>query len=159
MTHVRTYRCEVCGNERQSGQWFLVSRDYEQKTLTILKWNTTIASRVEVCHVCSLHHAQLLVAHWMATGTLNFPCKRHSTFSYAFSQQQGFDPTDARGWLRLGELVVDPNSLAGLEKEPSLLMSVLDAIDVALHANWEEGKIEEEEAEDLRLKRRPAFDA
>ena len=159
MSQMRSYRCEVCGNQREGGRWFLVSPDYERNTLKIVKWNTAIASQIEVCHVCSLHHAQLLAAHWMATGMLNFPCKRYPAVSYAFSQQQVLDPTDARGWLRLGELVVDPNSLAGLENEPSLLMSVLDAIDVALHPNPEEGELEEEEEEVLTLERRPAFDA
>jgi hypothetical protein len=159
MSHVRNYKCEVCGNERQGGRWFLVLQDYKRNTLKILKWNTAIACRTDVCHVCSQHHAEVLVAHWMATGKLNSPSGQSPTVSYAYSQRQVIEPTDAQGWLRLGELVVSPNSLAGLEKEPSLLMSVLDAIDVALRPVLKDGECDEEEGEDWGSEKRPAFDA
>jgi len=106
MAQVRIYSCEVCDVERCGGQWLLVLPDYAHHTLKIARWNSVVARRPEVRHVCSLQHARELVSHWMTMGNLDFPSPEGPPVVYSSSQRQAFVPTDSRGWLRLGQLML-----------------------------------------------------
>lgn len=136
-------RCRVCQNEKQYGEeWFLVIGNYWEDRLRILPWTERLATAEGVHAICSPWHVQQLVAHWMATGSLDYPfAHRLSRTSSATRSHGSFNvnSTVITGRQPLGELAVDRESLRRLLMErPESLVPVLDALVTALYSGREE---------------------
>lgn len=67
------YRCDAEGceatRERDSNHW-LVMWVIPGGNLVIAKWNDEHAEGANSFHVCGSNHASILLARWLATGTL-----------------------------------------------------------------------------------------
>jgi hypothetical protein len=146
------YCCEICGVPQRGNEWFLVTKDPQQDTLQILKWNNRLAEQPGVRHLCSAAHVEQLVSHWMMTGSLDYAWSR-----LAPGEPPQLEPAnDVDGSFRLGELMLDRASFAALGERPDMLNSILEAIDGALQAAGStRALLEEEEDEDTV----PAYDA
>ena len=136
-------RCRICQEERRDGaNWFLLMDNDWEDRLKIAVWCESLAARHETYAACSLSHVQKLVAHWMATGSLDYPFapvipRLPRTFS---SLERFGSPNSGCGDLgkiqELGELAVDRDTLHRLFLEnPDSLVPVLDALMSALHTN------------------------
>ena len=136
-------RCRICQAERRQGEdWFLlIDNDWEDR-LKIVVWCEALAARDETYAACSPSHVQRLVAHWMATGSLDYPFARvipRSARTFT-SLEELHSPSngcrDVGSIQELGELAVDRDTLHRLFLEnPDSLVPVLDALMSALHTN------------------------
>jgi hypothetical protein len=128
-------RCRVCQVQcRTRENWFLlVENDWEDR-VKILSWSEALSKRTGMHAVCSPSHVQQLVAHWMATGSLDYPFARvgagsTSTFCLSDASQSGNSFPGPGGFHVLGELAVDRESVNRLLLEdPEALVPVLDAV-------------------------------
>jgi hypothetical protein len=135
MNHVP--RCRICQSERRDGgNWFLLMDNDWEDRLKIVVWCESLAARHETYAACSLSHVQKLVAHWMATGSLDYPFARViPRLPRTFSSLEGVGG-DVGNIQELGELAVDRDTLHRLFLEnPDSLVPVLDALMSALHTN------------------------
>ena len=143
MKNSNDFVCSICA-ESKSGQsnWFSLVEDKWLDRLKILHWNETLAAQKGMQCVCSAAHAQGLVAHWMATGSLDYPFARSSPTEKRppprsdrkGSQEQQKVWSVPPGQL-IGELAVDRASLERvLVENPSALSSILEALLGALRA-------------------------
>ncbi|HJS99002.1 MAG TPA: hypothetical protein VJ756_07920 [Terriglobales bacterium] len=122
------YFCEVCGAAQRGDDWFLVAEGQDRDTLQILKWNSRLAERSGMRHVCSAAHVEELVSHWMVDDSLDYGWSRENAAAAA----QAADAMDES--YRLGELMLDRASFAALGERPDMLSSILEAIDDVLQA-------------------------
>lgn len=122
------YYCEVCGAAQKGDGWFLVAEDQDRNTLQILKWNSRLAERPGMRHVCSAAHVEELVSHWMVDDSLDYGWPREHGSSAPLTA----DAMDES--YRLGELMLDRSSFAALGERPDMLSSILEAIDGVLQA-------------------------
>ena len=122
------YYCEVCGAAQKGNGWFLVAEDQDRNTLQILKWNSRLAERPGMRHVCSAAHVEELVSHWMVDDSLDYGWSREDVASASLTP----DAMDES--YRLGELMLDRSSFAALGERPDMLSSILEAIDSVLQA-------------------------
>jgi hypothetical protein len=128
--------------KNRRGNWFLLMDNDWEDRLKIVVWCESLAARHETYAACSLSHVQKLVAHWMATGSLDYPFARVLPRPpRTFSSLEGVgSPSSGCGDLgniqELGELAVDRDSLHRLFLEnPDSLVPVLDALMSALHTD------------------------
>jgi hypothetical protein len=136
-------RCRICQSEKRDGaNWFLLMDNDWEDRLKIVVWCESLAARHETYAACSLSHVQKLVAHWMATGSLDYPFARVlPRLPRTFDSLGGVgSPNSGCGDLgniqELGELAVDRDTLHRLFLEnPDSLVPILDALMSALHAN------------------------
>ena len=69
-----TSQCRICQCERRQGeQWFLLVGNHWEDRLQILPWSERLSLGEGMHAACSPGHVQQLVAHWMATGSLDYP--------------------------------------------------------------------------------------
>jgi hypothetical protein len=147
--------CSICA-ESQSGQsnWFLLVEDKWLDRLKILHWNETLAVQPGVQCACSAAHAQGLVAHWMATGSLEYPFARSSPTDKRpppkSHRKRGAERTvcSVPAGQLIGELAVDRKSLERvLVENPASLSSILEALLSALRGEpvVAEGRLQAEE--------------
>jgi hypothetical protein len=136
-------RCRICQAERRDGEnWFLlIDNDWEDR-LKILLWCDELEIPHQVYAACSPSHVQKLAAHWMATGSLEYPFGRTAArLDHRFSAFRESRPPNTRygdlsGIEELGELAVDRDSLHRLLLEsPDSLVPVLDALISVLPSN------------------------
>jgi hypothetical protein len=74
MKYLRVNTCAVCGEGNSENKTrFLLAENRWQDKLTILEWNEQTASHTSVQVACCVNHAEELVVHWIATGSLNYP--------------------------------------------------------------------------------------
>src|SRR5262245_60941734 len=68
-------QCALCDEPRCLTEdcWFLLVESRWQDRLKILKWDSTLALTPGFHSACCAAHAQLLVVHWMTTGSLTYP--------------------------------------------------------------------------------------
>ena len=135
MKRIQSYACEICGIEKNDHDraWFLLTEDHWQDTLNILKWEPQLAQQAGMHFLCSARHVQQLVCEWMMTGTISCPADALPSVERSTSQLPcNLDPDLAAA--RLGELMVDRESMNGLRAQPEMLMSILDAIDTVLES-------------------------
>ena len=144
------YYCEVCGAAQKGKGWFLVAQDDDRNTLQILKWNSRLAERPGMRHVCSATHVEELVSHWMVDDSLDYGWSREDAVSACLAG----DAMDES--YRLGELMLDRASFAALGERPDMLSSILEAIDDVLQAPVSaRSLLAEEEGEEAA----PVYDA
>lgn len=147
--------CAICLEPRWGGDgWFLLTENQWTDRLKILGWNDTLASEPGVYAACGAEHAQQLVIHWMAMGTLEYPFARtHRGGKRAARKNSAVPATpepDTRGIKVYGELAVHRESLERvLGENPQSLASILLALISALggqHHSLPAEEIEEEAA-------------
>jgi hypothetical protein len=101
--------------------------------IKILQWNEDLAKQTGVLCACSTAHVKQLVAHWMATGNLNYPfawTKRQSRSLRLKSRVTALsEPIHVSGVVQLSELAVHRETLRRiLEEDPHSLASILEAL-------------------------------
>lgn len=143
------YHCEVCGATQKGDGWFLVTEDPDQNTLQILKWNSQLADRPGMRHLCSAAHVEELVSHWMVGDSLDYAWRTGNA-----SPGPAGEAVDAS--YRLGELTLDRASFAALGERPDMMNSILEAIDGALQAAAATRSLLEEQEEEEPA---PVYDA
>ena len=127
MNQISAYKCEVCGTRKLNSHWFLVKEDRWRATLEILQWDAKTASESNVGHACSAAHVEQLVSYWVTYGGLNYNNTRPQPQLAPVLVEPGPLPNI------VGKLTVDRSKLhRGLETQPGMLATILDAIDVAL---------------------------
>jgi hypothetical protein len=100
----------------------------------ILQWNEALAKQAGVVCACNTAHVKQLVAHWMATGNLNYPFawterQPRSLRSIASSTSAKAASPELSGAVQLSELAVHRETLRRvLEENPYSLASVLEAL-------------------------------
>ena len=63
MTTLQEYRCEICGRITNSpSHWFVIQ--CSDGELTVLKWNSKVASAPGARHFCGEAHAQVYISRW-----------------------------------------------------------------------------------------------
>ncbi len=138
---IATERCcaiclEACV---QKAGWFLLTENRWTDRLKILGWDDSLAAQPGTYAACGAAHAQQLVIHWMAMGTLDFPFARaysqnkKSHRRNGASEQPCDTDADTKGVKVYGELAVHRESLKRiLSESPQSLGSVLQALAGAL---------------------------
>ena len=127
MNQISAYKCEICGTRKLNSHWFLVKEDRWRATLEILQWDAKTASESNVGHACSAAHVEQLVSYWVTYGGLNYNNTRPQPQLAPVLVEPGPLPNI------VGKLTVDRSKLhRGLETQPGMLATILDAIDVAL---------------------------
>ncbi len=132
-----SHYCAVCGHAVEDDTFaYLLTTNPATDRLTILRWNRNL-SRIERSRAaCQPEHALELVAHWMASGTLEL------NFSQVVPSRVPRDPESTLTVQStcpcahpkpIGELTVNRESLQGvLENNPQALGSILDSLLEAL---------------------------
>ena len=145
MNKISAYKCEVCGTRKLNSHWFLVKEDRWRATLEILQWDAKTASESNVGHACSAAHVEQLVSYWVTYGGLNYNNTRPQPQLAPVLVEPGPLPNI------VGKLTVDRSKLhRGLETQPGMLATILDAIDVALQTT-EYLEHEEEREQDYKF--------
>ena len=145
MNQISAYKCEVCGTRILNSHWFLVKEDRWRATLEILQWDAKTASESNVGHACSAAHVEQLVSYWVTYGGLNYNNTRPQPQLAPVLVEPGPLPNI------VGKLTVDRSKLQrGLETQPGMLATILDAIDVALQTT-EYLEHEEEREQDFKF--------
>ena len=136
MKNPKRFTCTICGvHSTGDTGWFLVVQDSWLDRLKILHWNSGLAAQDGVHTVCGAMHVRELVAHWMATGSLEYP------FAFLSSPQQelriiefgtkkrGAAPAQLQSAVLIGELAVHRQSLdRALRENPQSLSGILEAL-------------------------------
>jgi hypothetical protein len=131
----KMFICAICGQvRRHSSSWFLLCEDTWHDRLKILRWNEAVASQKGVRCACSIAHVRELVAHWIATGSLNYPFASASSFERWINQCLDRDFGESSASINIqsnivGELAVDRESLRRtLRDGPQSLSSTIEAL-------------------------------
>jgi hypothetical protein len=130
MNYGRTPLCAICGQDGAATQLpFLIAENNWEDKLTILQWNTAMASRAGIKAACSIEHVEELVIHWITTGKLDYPFARTSYGTAGWHQAAGPARIDLNGARRIGELAVHRESLERvLNENPQSLQVIMDAL-------------------------------
>jgi len=132
--------CAICGELRHNQRWFLLAQDSWRDRLKILRWNDLLARQEGIRCACSTAHVRELVAHWMATGNLEYPFACASAFenwiNKCLDRDFGIvDPPLKISSDVVGELAVDRAALRrSLQDNTGSLSSTLEALLRALDA-------------------------
>src|SRR5207248_170321 len=84
-----SYCCEVCAAPKHDTDWFLVTQDPLRDTLRVLKWDSRIADKPGVRHVCSPAHVEDLVSQWVLTGSLDYGCPANLSLQASTAAPRG----------------------------------------------------------------------
>ena len=120
MNNTNAIACTICQEEHLgSDGWFLLTENEWMDRLKILAWDDLLATQGGVHCLCSAAHVQELVAHWMATGSLQYPfarlpfgrkARKRQRAPLSIGQIRAFDSPSAK---IIGELAVHRESLSG----------------------------------------------
>ena len=122
-----------------------MKEDRWRATLEILQWDAKTASESNVGHACCAAHVEQLVSYWVTYGGLNYENTRPQPQLAPVLVEPGPLPNI------VGKLTVDRSKLhRGLETQPGMLATILDAIDVALQTT-EYLEHEEEREQDFKF--------
>lgn len=140
MDNEKRFLCTICGEcKRDDNGWFLLVEDAWLDRLKVLRWNSTLASQQQVHCLCSASHLRELVAHWMATGSLEYPFALVPTASEKVMIRGAGKAKVKPSHLEIsssgliGELAVHRESLnRALSEHPQCLSTILEALLVAL---------------------------
>jgi len=134
--------CKICQAEQSpEHNWFLLIENEWEDRIKILQWNDVLAKYPGVHCACSTAHTKQLVAHWMATGSLDHPFAlagdRQDGMGNHYHSKAGSSATpDVSGAVQLGELAVHRETLRKvLEENPHSLSSILEALVSGLERN------------------------
>ena len=132
----KRFTCTICG-EHSTGDmgWFLVVQDSWLDRLKILHWNSGLAAEEGVHSVCDATHVSELVAHWMATGSLEYPFaslsfpKQKVRIIEFGTNKRGAASDEFQNAGLIGELAVHRESLERiLQDNPQSLSGILEAL-------------------------------
>ena len=136
MNNTNAIACTICEEEHLGNDgWFLLTENESMDRLKILAWDDLLATQGGVHCLCSTAHVQELVAHWMATGSLQYPfarlpfgrkARKRQRAPLSIGQIRAFDSPSAK---IIGELAVHRESLKRvLNENPHSLVTILDAL-------------------------------
>lgn len=136
MEDQQRFICTICGQHNCGDQgWFLLVEDPWLDRLTVLHWNSTLAGKQHVHCLCSAAHLRELVAHWMATGSLEYPfvllTPPHEKATIRGHAEKRHDQPRAAIPITglIGELAVHRESLQrALKEHPQCLFTILEAL-------------------------------
>ncbi|MGC2195786.1 MAG: hypothetical protein WA628_14010 [Terriglobales bacterium] len=140
MTGEESVFCAICLESHVGTDgWFLLTENRWTDRLKILTWNANLAIQPGVHAACGVTHVQQLVAHWMATGSLDYPFARTRDSGSLSTQKRSngraalqTEPNTG-GTKVLGELAVHRESLTRiLTENPESLAGILSALISAL---------------------------
>jgi hypothetical protein len=139
--------CEICGSPRPAeDDWFLLSASRWQDRLKIMSWNEEMAQQNGVYLACGAAHVRELVAHWLITGSLDYPFARLAGGQEASCSPEA-EPCATAKAASIGELAVHRESLERLLAEnPCTLTSILEALMQALTKEARSDEVVTEEA-------------
>ncbi len=132
--------CTICEQERVGVDgWFMLTENEWLDRLKVLAWNDTLAVREDVHCLCCVAHVQELVAHWMATDSLEYPFAR-LPFTRKRARRRRAAPLtgqsrafDSPAGQVIGELAVDRESLRWVLREnPYSLITIMEPLLSAL---------------------------
>ena len=124
------FACAICGEEAlRPTHWFLLTENQWLNRIKVLLWSDAAACQPNVMTVSCPEHVQELVAHWMATGSLNYPFARVPGERARREHPNGSFEADTRKCTVVGELAVHRESLSRLlEENPQSLAGMLEAL-------------------------------
>jgi hypothetical protein len=132
--------CTICLTTRKRNEeWFLLVENRWTDRLKVLGWHDELASSPATHAACCAAHVQLLVIHWMTTGTLHYPFA-HTEAWADFSETPRAvrvssmkDEPDMTGVRVLEELAVHRETIDRiLVENPASLAVMLTALKDAL---------------------------
>lgn len=134
MTKYKNY-CAICLTQKpDSEHWFLLIQSRWDDRIRVLRWNESLASVDGVCCACSPEHIQELVAHWMVTGSLQYPFAQTVDGSVKTLPRREGNPArqmtvDTSQAVQIGELAIHRDILQRvLLENPGSLASILEAL-------------------------------
>jgi hypothetical protein len=139
----KEFFCTICQKAKREGQtWFLVTENQWEDRLKVLPWNDSLAAYEGMYCACSVFHVEQLVAHWIVTGSLDYPfaypagTAQKTAATHKFPRvAQTADP-QATCAIPLGELAIHRETLDRvLLENPTSLVSMLEALVSALDRN------------------------
>lgn len=139
MEDQQRFICTICGQHNRGNQdWFLLVEDPWLDRLNVLHWNSALAGKEHVHCLCCTAHLRELVAHWMATGSLEYPfvllTPPHERATIRGPREKRHDQHDQpRPAIPItgliGELAVHRESLQrALKEHPQCLFTILEAL-------------------------------
>ncbi len=128
--------CTICEQERIGGEgWFLLAENEWLDRLKILAWNDRLAIQKDVHCLCCAAHVHELVAHWMATESLDYPFARLPLAKRQISKRRNpplveqAPAFDSPVGEVIGELAVHRESLSRvLQDNPHSLVTILEPL-------------------------------
>jgi hypothetical protein len=134
---VRIETCAICGKEKTSGNWFLLTENRWEDKLSILEWHEVLSRVSGVHRACCTAHVRELVVHWMTTGSLNYPFAADSAPNSILGIPRSIWAPKLEVCINqarlIGEITVDRESIGRLLAESSCcLTSMLAVLDSAL---------------------------
>jgi hypothetical protein len=132
-----SHYCAVCGNPVENDALaYLLTTNSTTNRLTIFRWHKNL-SRIERARAaCEPEHALELVAHWMASGTLELDFAQATSCRAPRNADDALaiEPAHFRAQPKpISELTVNRDSLQRvLEENPQALASILDSLLEAL---------------------------
>lgn len=146
--------CSFCLTPRKwDEEWFLLVENRWTDRLKILSWNDELAANPETHAACSAAHVQLLVIHWMTTGTLNYPFARLEAQADTSEEPRSVpvfsmkDEPDISRTKVLAELAVHRDSIDRILVEgPTSLAGLIAALKDALPGHVDVSEVTEPES-------------
>lgn len=150
------YFCSICGNQKSGNGWFLLKEDRWLDRVKVMQWNEILARQPGVHCLCSASHVRESVAHWMATGSLDYPFARALASENQATCSVEVEPSEPGPEVPsghvIGELAVHRESLERvLCQNPRSLSSILEALLDALRGESSEIQSRAPGKEDLVL--------
>ena len=146
--------CAICLTVRQMNEeWFLLVENCWTDRVKILSWHDELAFSPATHAVCCVAHVQLLVIHWMTTGTLQYPFARSEAWADTSRRPDSIpassmrDESDLTGTKVLAELAVHRESIDRiLVESPTSLAALIVALKDALPGQVDRSEVTEPEA-------------
>jgi hypothetical protein len=137
----KEFFCTICQRAKPDGQtWFLVTENQWEDRLKVLPWSDYLAAYEGMYCACSVFHVEQLVAHWMVTGSLDYPFAHPAETAprptHPLRQVPNVANSEASSAIPLGELAIHRQTLNRvLLENPTSLVSMLEALVSALVRN------------------------
>jgi hypothetical protein len=146
--------CTIClATRKRNEEWFLLVENRWTDRLKILSWNDELASSPATHAACCATHVQLLVVHWMTTGTLHYPFAHSEAWAETSESPRARglssmrDEPDMTGGRVLEELAVDRETIDRiLVDNPASLAVMLTALKDALPEQADRSEVAELQA-------------
>ena len=146
--------CTICLTTRKRNEeWFLLVENRWTDRLKILCWHEELASSPATHAACCATHVQLLVIHWMTTGTLNYPFAHSEAWADTSETPRAVrlssmsDEPDMTGVRVLEELAVHRETIDRiLVDDPASLAVMLTALKDALPKQADRSEVAELQA-------------
>jgi hypothetical protein len=126
--------CAICGARPPARHgWFLVRSEGGRDHISVLRWDSRRAAEPGMHSVCGADHARELVARWVFSGTL---CCAAQGARWHLDSPTPSVPAQGTAADDLDPRDLDLSPLDSTA--PETLLSILDAVEAALHDKWEE---------------------